>query len=261
MAKTRSQSTPAKTAKKATTKKKTTSKKVARKAAAKKPATKKKTSKKKISKKKPAIKKLTTKKSTAKKPTTRKKAAKKSAASKKTTTKKPTKKKSTKKTAKKPAAAAKPAAPTKPVKLEDMTLEQRMELDWTPAKLRRAKSGLTRKDLLEYRAMLLEKRAEIVGDVKGMESARSASLDDLAHMPLHMADIGTDTFEQEFTLGLIESERRLLNEINQALHRMEDKTYGVCMASGQPIGKARLEFKPWAKYCIEVARLREKRGL
>lgn len=259
MAKTRSKSTPAKpakTANKATTKKKTTSKKVARKAAAKKSATKKKTTK-----KKPATKKSATKKSTTKKRTTRKKSAKKSAATKKTATKKPTKKKSTKKTTKKPVVAAKPAAPPKPVKLEDMTLEQRMELDWTPAKLRRAKSGLTRKDLLEYRAMLLEKRAEIVGDVKGMESARSASLDDLAHMPLHMADIGTDTFEQEFTLGLIESERRLLNEINQALHRMEDKTYGVCMASGQPIGKARLEFKPWAKYCIEVARLREKRGL
>ncbi len=245
MAKTRSKSTPAK---KSAPKKKTTKKKVVRKSAAKKTAGKKKTTKKKTT---------AAKTSTKKKPTTRKKSASKKVTQKKSAAKKPTRKKTTRK----PAAAAKPAAPAKPVKLEDMTLEQRMELDWTPSKLRRVKTGLSRKDLLEYRALLLEKRAEIVGDVKGMESARSASLDDLAHMPLHMADIGTDTFEQEFTLGLIESERRLLNEINDALRRMEDKTYGVCMASGQPIGKARLEFKPWAKYCIEVARLREKRGL
>jgi RNA polymerase-binding protein DksA len=260
LAKTRSKSTPAR---KSAPKKKTTRKKVARKSAAKKTATNKKTTKKKTTKKKTTKKKTTQKKTTAakkstkKKPTTRKKSASKKVTKKKSAAKKPSKKKTTRK----PAAAAKPAAPAKPVKLEDMTLEQRMELDWTPAKLRRVNSGLSRKDLLEYRAMLLEKRAEIVGDVKGMESARSASLDDLAHMPLHMADIGTDTFEQEFTLGLIESERRLLNEINDALRRMEDKTYGVCLASGQPIGKARLEFKPWAKYCIEVARLREKRGL
>ncbi|MEM9416276.1 MAG: TraR/DksA C4-type zinc finger protein [Planctomycetota bacterium] len=142
-----------------------------------------------------------------------------------------------------------------------MTIEQAMELEWTIPKLRRVKSGLTRKQIAEYRAMLIEKRAEIMGDVKGMESARSASLDDISHMPLHMADVGTDMFEQEFTLGLIESERRMLVEITEALHRIEDKIYGVCMASGRPIGAARLEFKPWAKYCIEVARLREKRGL
>lgn len=241
---------------------KTRAKAPAKKKSAKKAPAKKKSAKKSPARKKPVTQKKTTKKKVAKKATTKKKPATKKKA---TTTKKVAKKKKTtkkksapKKVVKKP--AAKPA-PAKPVAPEDMTLEQLMEQEWTPAKLRRAKTGLSRKQVAEYKAMLLEKRVEIVGDVKGMESARSASLDDISHMPLHMADVGTDMFEQEFTLGLIESERRLLSEINEALHRIEDKTYGVCMASGKPIGAARLEFKPWAKYCIEVARLREKRGL
>ncbi|MFI4862435.1 MAG: TraR/DksA family transcriptional regulator [Phycisphaerales bacterium JB063] len=250
MAKTRSKTTTKKAARKAPSRKKSTAKKKAPAkksgAAAASKSTKKKTAKKKVTKKK------VVKKSSAKK-----KVAKKTTASKKSTTKK--------KVTKKKAPAAKPAAakPAKPVKVapEDMTIEQAMEQDWTEAKLRRVKSGLSRKQIAEYRAMLIEKRAELIGDVKGMESARSASLDDISHMPLHMADVGTDMFEQEFTLGLIESERRLLVEITEALHRIEDKTYGVCLASGRPIGAARLEFKPWAKYCIEVARLREKRGL
>ena len=75
-----------------------------------------------------------------------------------------------------------------------------------------------------------------------------------------MADIGTDNFQQEFTLGLVESERKLLGEINAALIRIQKGTYGVCEESGKPIGKARLDVTPWARYCIEVARDMERRG-
>jgi RNA polymerase-binding transcription factor DksA len=69
-----------------------------------------------------------------------------------------------------------------------------------------------------------------------------------------MADIGTDTYDQDFTLGMAESERGLLNEIDEALRRIEDRTYGVCQLSGQPIPKTRLDAKPWAKYTVESAR-------
>jgi RNA polymerase-binding transcription factor DksA len=52
----------------------------------------------------------------------------------------------------------------------------------------------------------------------------------------------------------------MLNEINEALARIESGVYGVCLYSGKPIGKPRLEAKPWAKYSIEVVRELEKRG-
>ncbi|MEO0477510.1 MAG: TraR/DksA C4-type zinc finger protein, partial [Planctomycetota bacterium] len=99
---------------------------------------------------------------------------------------------------------------------------------------------------------------EIIGNVKGMEDARNASLGDIAHMPLHMADVGSDNFEQEFTLGLMESEREMLREIEEAILRMREGYYGVCLESGRPIQRMRLEFAPWAKYCIDVARVKDK---
>ena len=81
---------------------------------------------------------------------------------------------------------------------------------------------------------------------------------DLSSMPIHMADIGTDNYEQEFALGLMESERKLLREIDEALGRIENQTYGVCEGTGKLIRKARLEAQPWAKYCVEYARMLEQ---
>jgi RNA polymerase-binding transcription factor DksA len=74
-----------------------------------------------------------------------------------------------------------------------------------------------------------------------------------------MADMGTDNYEQEFTLGLVEKDRVVLREINQALAKIQDGTYGICEGTGKPIGKPRLEVQPWAKYSIEYARMLEKR--
>ena len=77
-------------------------------------------------------------------------------------------------------------------------------------------------------------------------------------MPIHMADIGTDNYEQEFTLGLMDSERKLLREIIDALGRIENKTYGICEGTEKPIAKARIEAQPWARYSIEYARMIEQ---
>lgn len=128
--------------------------------------------------------------------------------------------------------------------------------------LRKVKGGLNAKDLAHFRELLREKRAELLGDVKSMhDGARQASGGNLSHMPVHMADIGSDNYDQEFTLGLVESEARLLREIDEALIRIREGYYGICVVSGKPIARARLEAKPWAKYSIEIAREMEKRGL
>ncbi|MBP7936115.1 MAG: TraR/DksA C4-type zinc finger protein [Phycisphaerae bacterium] len=121
---------------------------------------------------------------------------------------------------------------------------------------------LTPAELESFREMLLEKRHELIGDVANLEdgairSGGGQSTSGLSSMPIHMADIGSDTWEQELTLGLIENERGLLREIDEALERIQDRTYGMCLATGKPITKARLRAKPWAKYCIEYARKRE----
>ena len=123
----------------------------------------------------------------------------------------------------------------------------------------RIKTKMLKKELDGYRELLLEKRRQIVGMVSGLESeALRSNGGNLSNMPIHMADVGTDVFEQDFTLGMAETERALLVEIDAALLRIKNKTYGVCQASGKPIPKTRLKAKPWAKYTIEAARVHER---
>ncbi|MHC4786005.1 MAG: TraR/DksA family transcriptional regulator [Planctomycetota bacterium] len=117
------------------------------------------------------------------------------------------------------------------------------------------KTKLKKKELDHYRELLLDRRRELVGDLSAMEQqALQSTKSGVSHMPIHMADIGTDTYDQDFMLGLAESERRRLREIDGALMRIEDRTYGVCQMTGKPIPKARLNAKPWARYTIEAAR-------
>ena len=125
------------------------------------------------------------------------------------------------------------------------------------------KSRLSSTDLEYFKGLLLRKRREIlqnVSDIEG-EALRKSRLDasgDLSSMPIHMADLGTDNFEQEFSLELMDSERRMLVEIEDALHRIETGTYGICEGTGKPISKARLEAQPWARYSVEYARMVEE---
>ena len=128
-----------------------------------------------------------------------------------------------------------------------------------PASTKTIKTKLGRKELNEYRTQLLIQRAELVGDLTAMEAqALRSGAGNPSHMPIHMADVGTDTFDQDFMLGMAETERRRLREIDAALKRIEDRTYGVCEMSGKPIPKARLSAKPWARYTIESARVIER---
>jgi DnaK suppressor protein len=129
----------------------------------------------------------------------------------------------------------------------------------TPEELRKVKTGLTKRDLDNYRQLLLEKRSEILGDVESLQmDARNGAGASISYE--HMADTGSDNYEQEFTLGLVASEQKLLSEIHEALLRLQNGCYGVCIETGVPIGKPRLDAKPWARYCIEVAREKERRG-
>ena len=129
-------------------------------------------------------------------------------------------------------------------------------------KPRKNQAGLSSRDLEHFRDLLLAKRREILGDMSSMEreALRTSGGSNLSTLPIHMADMGTDNYEQEFTLGLVETERRLLREINLALAKIQNGTYGICEGTGKPISKARLEVQPWARYSIEYAKQMEGRG-
>ena len=114
-------------------------------------------------------------------------------------------------------------------------------------------------EISKFKTLLLAKRSEILGNVLSMEDETlRRQRSDLSNMPIHMADAGSDNYEIENTLGLMDSERKLLREIDEALDRIEEGTYAICQGSGKPIPKARLEAIPWAKYCVEYASMLEK---
>jgi RNA polymerase-binding protein DksA len=129
----------------------------------------------------------------------------------------------------------------------------------TDGKPRKNQAGLTSRELEFFRGLLLDKRRELVGDMSQMEreALRSGSGSNLSNLPVHMADMGTDNYEQEFTLGLVEKDRVLLREINNALAKIQDGSYGICEGTGKPISKPRLEAQPWARHSIEYARQME----
>ncbi len=116
-----------------------------------------------------------------------------------------------------------------------------------------------------FRQILLARRAQIVGDVNQMQDStlnKSANSNsgDLSRVPFHMADVGTDNFEHEFTLGLIENEEDELHEIDEALDRIESGDFGRCNLCHTLIAKTRLKAIPYTKLCIECKRNEETGG-
>lgn len=130
-----------------------------------------------------------------------------------------------------------------------------------PADDSRPKSPFPAKDLARYRDVLLRKRRELVGDVSKLETeALGGSSGSLSHVPQHMAEQGTETFDQSLSLDLAQVDRNLIREIDDALTRIERGTFGICEMTGKPISKERLEELPWTRFSIEAARERERRA-
>lgn len=119
-------------------------------------------------------------------------------------------------------------------------------------------NSLKKSDLKAYKDRLVALRARLRGDVSQMADAtlkksRTEGNGDLSSMPIHMADLGTDNFEQEFTLSLMESEEATLENIEAALERIEDGTYGLCEECGVKIPRKRLDAIPYTSMCVKCA--------
>ncbi len=124
------------------------------------------------------------------------------------------------------------------------------------------KSPFNKRQLTKYRKVLLEKRAVLVGELSDLEEgALRGSSGSLSHLPQHMAEQGSEMADQSLSLNLAATERSLIKEIDEALQRIENKTYGICELTGRPIRPERLEELPWTRYSIDAARELERRSL
>jgi RNA polymerase-binding protein DksA len=118
---------------------------------------------------------------------------------------------------------------------------------------------MTRAEIDHFRRRLLALKKRVGGDLTELEEeilkpVGGESSGGLSDVPLHLADLGTGEFEEELSLTLVENEEQLLAEINDALDRIEQGTYGRCENCHQEISRERLEALPYARYCIRCAR-------
>jgi DnaK suppressor protein len=109
-----------------------------------------------------------------------------------------------------------------------------------------------------YRLQLLQLSSDVQGNVSDVtEQARQPTGGQadggLSNVPMHLGDLGSEAFTQELNSTLLESEQELSDEIDAALQRIDNGTFGTCEECGQPIAEARLEALPYVRYCIQCA--------
>jgi len=133
------------------------------------------------------------------------------------------------------------------------------------ARKRTKKKRFARKDLLTFRKLLLKRRAELAGT---FESVKEQALDgiarkngDLSTVPSEEAEIATHIFDQNLSLALLQSEAATISEIDEAIRRIDEGSYGTCEACGRPIPKARLRVLPFAKLCVKCREAQERGDL
>ena len=111
----------------------------------------------------------------------------------------------------------------------------------------------------QYRARLLDLRARLRGEMGRMaDAALSQGRSETSSLPIHLADLGSDNFEQELTLSLVGSEKVALDKIEFALQRIADGEYGICEDCGKKIPESRLEAIPYSTVCVHCAEIQER---
>jgi RNA polymerase-binding transcription factor DksA len=118
---------------------------------------------------------------------------------------------------------------------------------------------MTQAEIKSYRMRLLALKRRLGGVLTDLEEEAlrpvgGEAAGGLSDVPVHPADLGTENYEEEVSLGLLENEIQLLTEVNDALRRIEQGTFGRCEECHQPISRARLNALPYARYCLRCAR-------
>lgn len=116
-----------------------------------------------------------------------------------------------------------------------------------------------------HRQRLLVMAARLKSDETGvandaLRQAGGGTSGNLSNVPMHLADFGTDAFEQEMSASLLSNARQLQTEVAAALDRIEQGRFGKCQRCGCDIGEGRLQAVPYTRYCVDCAENAEKEG-
>ncbi len=122
----------------------------------------------------------------------------------------------------------------------------------------------TKKELEYFKKLILKMKEKILDEIKHIsedtlkKSQKDAS-GDISGYTYHMADVATDTYDREFSLGLASNERQSLYELDEAVKKIEEGTFGVCEECKSLIAKTRLKAVPFARLCVKCQERKEKR--
>lgn len=114
-----------------------------------------------------------------------------------------------------------------------------------------------------FRRRLEDERARLTNAVQFLERENAGSIEDelgevsAAGTDNHLADTASATYDRELDEGLEEGAQQTLDDIDAALRRIEEGSYGTCEVCGKPIGAERLSAIPWARLCIDDQRKNE----
>ena len=127
----------------------------------------------------------------------------------------------------------------------------------------KTRKKMNKKDLKIFKELLLRNKEEILEGIEHvsvdtLKKSQKEAAGDISAYTFHMADVATDTYDREFSLGLGSSEREMLYEVNEALRRIEDSSYGICEGCLKLIAKTRLKAVPHTKLCLKCQEAREK---
>ena len=125
-------------------------------------------------------------------------------------------------------------------------------------------AALSKDQVKQLRQLLITERVKLAEEIKTI--AREASTSprdasgDLSAYTVHMADMAADTYDRELSMNIASSEQELLYQIDDALKRLDDGSYGVCQQCNQPIAMSRLKAVPYASMCIGCQRSKEQKN-
>lgn len=123
-----------------------------------------------------------------------------------------------------------------------------------------SRETMKKTELKAYRQKLLELRARLTGDVAQLsDEAFRKNAGDAAERK-DSEEVGVDTTDQDITIQMLQTEGNVLQEIEAAIKRIDEGTFGICEMSGKPIPKARLNVLPWTRYRVECAKIAEMGG-
>ncbi len=123
---------------------------------------------------------------------------------------------------------------------------------------------LTKKDAEYFKKLIMQTKEKVLDEIKHIsddtlkKSQRDAA-GDISGYAYHMADVASDAYDREFSLGLAAKERQSLYEVEDAIEKIEEGTFGICEECKSLISKTRLKVVPFARLCVKCQERKEKR--